>query len=866
MFAGIDLLEEMSKQELILMTNGESCWVRSKPTGECWSAHITDTELTHIDDEEPLWSQCPKLEVLNLIRNELQDLPYSIKSYKGTLELLCLAFNCFTHVPPVVFELKYLLHLSLLNNQISRLPADIGNLSRLTHMYFGRNKLQFLPNVFHRLPNLQTVSFKNNFLAFLPASFKHLKKLTQLELGHNCFRNIPEILFNLPELKVLDLEHNRIQLVSPDIATLLDSIVSLDLEGNPLQYPELLNCTAEAIPVVLKEILSQPGPLQKHLKTQRALVLGRCGAGKTSLVEALGLQKYVTPVEGLEHDHTVGINRYFMPVQMCGVVHELDVWDFAGEKSYGMINELFLAGNALNLVWLVVNLEQYTRRDSESYRENVGKWLRGILTHTLNPVVWVVCTHADKCSKEEVRAKCAEIEKKIQKDCDLFAKEINKSVDLYKQESGLSGTEIPSKVLSFHRLEHYKKLQSAGPHFLCRHLEVIPLTNTYGFKGLTTLKENIEQLSSKDVFHHLNDPLPESWIAAMNILIEHSKEKNPIVQRYQAHNLLQSKLTSWEVDQLLNYLHQSGEILELSIVADDQLEDKIILDLDWLINLLKQVFRHDFDESIEIKKDQLQEWITPNQIKKALADKKTDGVISQRLLESLWALEGVDKEKEFPSVIRLFEEFGLAYKSQLPCCGPGYLFPWLLEKRRPKEVVRPEAASHVTVLYDFNFFIPDGFFVRFIVFCQERMMHSCFCKQHFTVNGMWCDVFEASWDNYGVQLQASCSDGKIKLCCYSDIPPPHCTYKQLWKAMMLLVAEMERLLQMYPGHRTGRFVQCPNCTDVEPYLFDFEFLSPGPLSNSCNCGIHCGYRHCSKRSSIVLEQIVPPTGIKLPNI
>jgi len=52
LFAGIDLLEEMSKQELILMTNGESCWVRSKPTGECWSAHITDTELTHIDDEE----------------------------------------------------------------------------------------------------------------------------------------------------------------------------------------------------------------------------------------------------------------------------------------------------------------------------------------------------------------------------------------------------------------------------------------------------------------------------------------------------------------------------------------------------------------------------------------------------------------------------------------------------------------------------------------------------------------------------------------------------------------------------------------------------------------------------------------------
>jgi len=204
------------------------------------------------------------------------------------------------------------------------------------------------------------------------------------------------------------------------------------------------------------------------------------------------------------------------------------------------------------------------------------------------------------------------------------------------------------------------------------------LTNTYGFEGLKTLKENLEKLLSTDVFDHLNDPLPESWMAAMNTLIEHSKQKSPIVQRYQAHNLLQSKLLRWDVDQLLNYLHQSGVSLELSIVADDQLKDKLILDVDWLINLLKQVLRHDFDESIEIKEDQLRELITPSDIKQALRDKKDHGVIRQRLLESLWALEGVDIKKEFPSVIRLFEEFGLAYKSQFHC--DGYLFPWLLEK------------------------------------------------------------------------------------------------------------------------------------------------------------------------------------------
>jgi len=79
---------------------------------------------------------------------------------------------------------------------------------------------------------------------------------------------------------------------------------------------------------------------------------------------------------------------------------------------------------------------------------------------------------------------------------------------------------------------------------------------------------------------------------------------------------------------------------------------------------------------------------------------------------------------------------------------------------------------------------------------------------------------------------------------------------------MILVKEMERLLGEYPGHTTRSFVLCPNCTDAEPYLFDFEFLKPGPLSSSCSRGI--GIPHnCTKRRSIELEKIVPPEGITI---
>jgi len=49
---------------------------------------------------------------------------------------------------------------------------------------------------------------------------------------------------------------------------------------------------------------------------------------------------------------------------------------------------------------------------------------------------------------------------------------------------------------------------------------------------------------------------------------------------------------------------------------------------------------------------------------------------------------------------------------------------------------------------------------------------------------------------------------------------------------------------------------------VHECLFDFEFLRPGPLSNSCSRGI--GIPHnCTKRRSIELEKIVPPEGITI---
>ena len=850
-------------QTLHQMSNGKKCWMRKRQSGAWWSISITDTALTQLEEGEEIWSFCEGgLEVLNLMRNNLEMLPARLETFKNTLELLCLSFNCFTDVPHVTFTLTSLMVLNMFDNQISRIPNELGNLSRLTTLYFGKNKLPSLPNVFGNLPNLLEACFEDNLLVKLPPSFSKLQQLKRVELGYNQFTKIPEVLFDLQQLNTLHIEHNRIQHIPQGINLLLPQLASLDLRGNPLQHPAFLTCAdSETIPLVAKYLSHFRHA--RHRKSLRVLVLGRCGSGKTSIVKAFHKREYVTPVVGREHDHTIGVNCYHIPVNMGGDVQEVVLWDFAGEEISIIINEIFQSDGTL--VWLVVNLEDYK---PENYHENVHFWLKSIHTRILRPNVWVLGTHTDKLQNEnEIEAKCYDIKRRIMDDCLAEAEEIDQMVAKLEQELKSPIEDVPSRHLLQGKLEHYRKLQSAGPGFLRNHVKVIPLTNTHSFKGYEVLQHSLESLSSEEAFDHLNSPLPDLWVNAAANLTECGRAKllcsqPPIIQQREAYDLLQHIIpSSTDIEELLAYLHQNGEILVHSSNLGEKMTNILILDVPWLNDIFKQVFRHDFDKSVQKKHDrhrQLKRYFTPDGLKAALVEKTTSGVIQTKLLKALWSLEGVT-EATFPTIIGLVSEFGLAYRSERP---DGYLFPWLLTERMDTPIYSPEMmreSNHVTVRYGFSLHTPKGAYERFTVLCRQQIgpfMSTSRNAFEAYSDGTYLCVTYTPDPNGRIELHVQNTSDGIS-------PAP---YNGIWRVVMQLVAQLEKLLCEWPGHEVDRFVFCPRCMESTeedaPNMFPFEYIWPGP-DYTCQ-SLLCPA--CAKRSSrmgshnIWMEKIVPPQG------
>jgi Leucine-rich repeat (LRR) protein len=139
--------------------------------------------------------------------------------------------------------------LDLSDNDLEKLPDNITDLTRLTHLYLGGNKLSTLPTLidkeiddyffdrmvrgshledydFHNydrlkyqpksidtltnITNLISLDLSNNELEFLPTSIDNLTKLIYLNLSNNKLRFLPYSISNLTNLAYLNLSENSL--------------------------------------------------------------------------------------------------------------------------------------------------------------------------------------------------------------------------------------------------------------------------------------------------------------------------------------------------------------------------------------------------------------------------------------------------------------------------------------------------------------------------------------------------------------------------------------------------------------------------------------------------------------------------------
>jgi internalin A len=183
---------------------------------------------------------------LDLRGNQLSDLPAEIGQLSN-LSTLNLSMNQLSDLPAEITQLSNLTTLHLSGNQLSELPAEIGQLSNLTTLHLSGNQLSDLLAEITQLSNLTTLNLSDNQLSELPTEIGQLSNLTTLDLSGNQLSELPAEIGQLSNLTTLNLWGNQLNELSAKIGQLAN-LTTLYLSENqlselPAEIGQLSNLT-----------------------------------------------------------------------------------------------------------------------------------------------------------------------------------------------------------------------------------------------------------------------------------------------------------------------------------------------------------------------------------------------------------------------------------------------------------------------------------------------------------------------------------------------------------------------------------------------------------------------------------------------
>ncbi|KFR12961.1 Leucine-rich repeat-containing protein 40, partial [Opisthocomus hoazin] len=219
------------------------------------------------------WWEQTDLTKLVLASNKLRGLSEDI-GLLPALAVLDVHDNQLTSLPAALGQLENLQKLDVSHNKLTSVPEEVMRLSRLKSLLLHHNELSHLPDGFGQLVNLEELDLSNNHLADIPTSFALLTNLVRLNLACNQLRNLPADISAMESLRQLDCSKNYLETVPPKLATMA-SLEQLYLRRNKLRsLPEFPSCK------LLKELHAGENQIEilnaenlKHLNSLSVLEL-----------------------------------------------------------------------------------------------------------------------------------------------------------------------------------------------------------------------------------------------------------------------------------------------------------------------------------------------------------------------------------------------------------------------------------------------------------------------------------------------------------------------------------------------------------------------------------------------------------------
>ncbi|KAH8234073.1 hypothetical protein KR038_000825 [Drosophila bunnanda] len=173
--------------------------------------------------------------------------PFPDKYHMRNTRILNVSMANITELPMEVLETarQELVNIVILDgNLLLELPQDLHMLSELlTQLVLSRNQISYVPTNISQYSKLSILNLSCNLLCDLPMEVAGLQLLQELDISHNRFDHLPRCIYELESLGKLMAHDNRIRAIDATDQGLgaMKNLHTLNLNNNDIEMvPPLL--------------------------------------------------------------------------------------------------------------------------------------------------------------------------------------------------------------------------------------------------------------------------------------------------------------------------------------------------------------------------------------------------------------------------------------------------------------------------------------------------------------------------------------------------------------------------------------------------------------------------------------------------